>query len=147
MGTQADLSHLLCASAATALQPDPPHRNACRYCGRDLCHFETIVAGKSDERLPGLHSPRAFQVSRYYWNLQPHSSWSTLCCNVCPTAFCATQIGTLQHTLDIMCLTQHLISLYVWRPSTMYALSHPLLRHPLPTCESILLAATPLPKI
>lgn len=24
MGTQADLSHLLCASAATALQPDPP---------------------------------------------------------------------------------------------------------------------------
>lgn len=29
----------------------------------------------------------------------------------------------------------------------MHALSHPFLEHPLPTCESILLDATPLPKV
>lgn len=147
MGTQADLSHLLCASAAAALQPDPPHRNACRYCGQDLRHPETIAVEKSDERLPGLHSPWAFQVSTCYWNLQPHPSWSSPCCSICPTALYATQIGILQHTSDIRCLTRHLIPLYVWRPSTMHALSHPLLRLPLPICESILLAATPLPKV
>lgn len=147
MGTQADLSHLLCASAAAALQPDPPHRNACRYCGQDLRHPETIAVEKSEERLPGLRSPWAFQVSRCYWNLQPHPSWSSPCCSICPTALYATQIGILQHTLDIRCLTRHLIPLYVWRPSTMYALSRPLLRLPLPTRESVLLAATPLPKV
>lgn len=35
------------------------------------------------------------------------------CCNVCPTALCATQTGSIQHTLDIVCLTRHLVSLYV----------------------------------
>lgn len=130
MGTQADLSHLLCASAATALQTDPPIRNACHYRSQDLRHPEMIVVEKSDERLPGLHSPWAFQVSRCYWNLQPHPSWSTPC-NLCSTALCATQTGTLQHTTSCASHNTWFHCMYSAHPPC--TVSHLLVRHHLPT--------------
>ena len=102
-GTQADLSHLLCMSAAAALQPDPPRRKAW-WCGQGLHQPETIAVQKADERLPGLcptwNKGAVFRVSRCSdasWNMQPYPGWSTPGCSNCVAALCATQVRTPAH--------------------------------------------------
>lgn len=102
-GTQADLSHLLCVSAAAVLQPDPPRRKAW-WCAQGFHQPKTTVVQKADERLPELHSPwdksAVFQVSRCSdasWNMQPYPGWSAPGCSSCIAALCATQMRTLAH--------------------------------------------------
>lgn len=64
-------------------------------------------------RVSGLHSPWAFWVSRYYWNLQPCPSYSTPCCDDWTTV-CYTGWDS-QHTLHAS---------YIWFHSVRAPIHH-----------------------